>query len=83
MLMMEPRMVGAKVEEVKVRQTVGAKGRYRAEVKERYLVEAVHMKSMHSAAHMFLLNLCKNSHSKLWPRRTFGWKSPVDQYPNL
>ena len=48
-------MVGAKVEEVKVvakvRQTVGAKGRYRAEVKERYLVEAVHMKSMHSAAH--------------------------------
>ena len=46
MLMMEPRMVGAKV-----RQTVGAKGRYRAEVKERYLVEAVHMKSMHSAAH--------------------------------
>ena len=58
MLMMEPRMVEevkvqeAKVEEeVKVRQTVGAKGRYRAEVKERYLVEAVHMKSMHSAAH--------------------------------
>ena len=41
-------MVGAKVEEVKV---VGAKGRYRAEVKERYLVEAVHMKSMHSATH--------------------------------
>jgi hypothetical protein len=51
MLMMEPRMVGAKVEAVKVRQTVGAKGRYRAEAKERYLVEAVHMKSMHSAAH--------------------------------
>ena len=44
MLMMEPRMVEAvKVEAVKVRQTVGAKGRYRAEVKERYLVEAVHM----------------------------------------
>ena len=36
-------MVGAKVEEVKVRQTVGAKGRYRAEAKERYLVEAVHI----------------------------------------
>ena len=46
MLMMEPRMVGAKG-----RYMAEAKGRYRAEAKERYLVEAVHMKSMHSAAH--------------------------------
>ena len=67
MLMMEPRMVGVKVEAVKVRQTVvGAKvvevtERYlvmgprmvgvKVEAKERYLVEAVHMQSMHSAAH--------------------------------
>ena len=50
-------MVGAKVEEVKVRQTVGAKGRYRAEVKERYLVEAVVVNpsfATHSEVHFFL-----------------------------
>ena len=60
-------MVGVKVEAVKVRQTVvGAKvvevtERYlvmeprmvgvKVEAKERYLVEAVRIQSMHSAAH--------------------------------
>ena len=33
-------------------------------VEEVKVVEAVHMKSMHPAAHYILLNLCKTSHSK-------------------
>ena len=61
-------MVGAKVEEVKVRQTVGAKGRYRAEVR----VKVVHMYSMHPAAHYptMNMNVCNTSSPRLWLNRT-------------
>ena len=79
-------MVGAKVEEVKVRQTVGAKGRYRAEVKERYLVEAVHMYSMHPAAQnhpMNFLNVCNTSSTRLWLYRTCRSNLTAYSYSNL
>ena len=78
-------MVGAKVEEVKVvakvRQTVGAKGRYRAEVR----VKVVHMYSMHPAAldpTVNFLNVCNTSSTKLWLYRTCSSNLTAYSYSN-